>query len=83
LELNVDASRRDQPGTVRVELLDAAQKPLPGTGLSDEIKVDAIRHTVTWAGKSDVSAWQGRPVSLRFHLTSAELYSFAFREAKA
>jgi hypothetical protein len=83
LELNVNASHRGQPGTVRVELLDAAQKPLPGAGLSDEIKTDSLRHTVTWSGNPDVSAFQGRPVSLRFHLTSAELYSFAFREAKA
>jgi hypothetical protein len=68
---------------VRVELLDAAQKPIPGIGLSDEIKTDSLRHTVAWAGNPDVSAWQGRPISLRFHLASAELYSFAFREVKA
>ncbi len=83
LELNVDANHRGQSGTVRVELLDAAQKPLPGVGLSDEVKVDAIRHTVTWNGNSDVSQWQGRPISLRFHLANAELYSFAFREGGA
>ena len=87
LELNVNAkpnpTERNQSGTVRVELLDAAQKPLPGFGLSDEVKVDSLRHTVTWSGNPDVSAWQGRPVSLRFHLANAELYSFAFREAKA
>ena len=83
LELNVNANHRGQPGSVRVELLDAAQKPLPGIGPSDEIKIDSLRHTVTWAGNPDVSAWQGRPISLRFHLTSAELYSFAFRAAKA
>jgi hypothetical protein len=87
LELNVDAkpnpTERDKSGTVRVELLDAAQKPLPGFGLSDELKVDSLRHTVTWSGNPDVSALQGRPVSLRFHLANAELYSFAFREGKA
>jgi hypothetical protein len=83
LELNVNASHRGLPGTVRVELLDAAQKPLPGTSLSDEVKVDSLRHTVTWSGNPDVSALQGRPVSLRFHLANAELYSFAFRESKA
>jgi hypothetical protein len=66
-----------------VELLDAAQKPLPGTGPSDAVEVDSLRHTVTWSGNHDVSAWQGRPVSLRFHLAGAELYSFAFREGKS
>ncbi|HEY1784230.1 MAG TPA: hypothetical protein VGG30_01730 [Pirellulales bacterium] len=83
LELNANCDRRGRAGSVRVELLDAAQKPLPGIGLSDEVKTDSLRHTVTWAGNSDVSAWQVRPVSLRFHLAGAELYSFAFREAKA
>ncbi|HEY1784232.1 MAG TPA: hypothetical protein VGG30_01740 [Pirellulales bacterium] len=83
LELNVNCNRGGRPGSVRVELLDAAQKPLPGIGLSDEVKIDSLRHTVTWSSNSDVSAWQGRPVSLRFHLTGAELYSFAFREATA
>ena len=64
---------------MRVELLDAAGKPLPETGLSDEVKVDSLRHTVTFSGNADVSRWQGRPTSLRFHLADAELYSFAFR----
>jgi hypothetical protein len=83
LELNVNANHRGQPGSVRVELLDAAQKPLPGSGLSDEVKLDSLRHIVTWNGNPDVSAWQGRPIALRFHLVSAELYSFAFRQAQA
>ncbi|HEY1786296.1 MAG TPA: hypothetical protein VGG30_12130, partial [Pirellulales bacterium] len=80
LELNVNAARDGRPGSVRVELLDAAQKPLPGIGPSDEIKVDSLRHTVTFGGNPLLAAFQGRPVSLRFHLTNAELYSFAFRE---
>jgi hypothetical protein len=87
LELNVNAaanqSAAGSAGSVRVELLDAAGEPLPGTTLSDEVKGDSLRHTVTWAGNPSVSAWQGRPVMLRFHLTGAELYSFAFRSAKA
>ena len=83
LELNVKSSHRGQSGSVRVEPLDAAGKSLPGTALSDEVKVDSFRHAVTWSGHPDVSTWQGRPISLRFHLASAELYSFAFRKGKA
>ena len=85
LELNVNAKPAGvvPAGTVRVELLDAAQKPLPGTSLSDPVAVDALRHVVTFSGNPDVSKWQGQPISLRFHLASAELYSFAFREGKA
>ena len=83
LELNVNANHRGQPGSVRVELLDAAQKPLPGIGLSDEVKIDSLRHTVTWAATPTSRPGRAAPISLRFHLASAELYSFAFREAKA
>ena len=73
LELNINAkpnpTEPNKSGTVRVELLDAAQRPLPGTSLSDEVKVDSLRHMVTWGGNPDVSAWQGRP-DLRAVFTS-------------
>ena len=80
LELNVNAASKQSPSSVRVELLNAAGAPLDGFGLSDPISNDSLRQTVTWAGKSDVSALRGKPVSVRFHLQNAELYSFAFRE---
>ena len=67
LELNVNAKASvsgGPSGTVHVDLLDAAQKPLPGFGLSDEVKVDSLRHTVTWSGNPDV-ARTSRPARSR------------------
>ena len=80
LELNVNGAPATQSGVVRVELLDAAGVPLQGFGLSDAVTSDSLRETVTWKTKSDLSALRTRPVSLRFHLQNAELFSFAFRE---
>jgi len=75
LELNVAAPK----GRVTVELLDSAGKPLSGFGKSDPIGTDAIRTTVTWKGKDELSQFAGKAVTLRFELHQAELYSFAFR----
>ena len=76
LELNVNAAA----GAVRVELLNAAGAPLKEFGPSDVIKTDSLRQTVTWNGNGDLTALRANPVSLRFHLQTAELYSFAFRD---
>jgi hypothetical protein len=75
LELNVNAAK----GRARVELLDAAGRGLPGFGLSDPVTADSLRATVAWKGQTDVGALRGKPVSLRFTLQDAELFSFAFR----
>ena len=76
LELNLNASR----GSASVELLDVAGKPIAGYGESDPLNTDSLRAKVLWKEKGDISKLAGRPVSLRFHLQQAELYSFAFRE---
>jgi len=68
-------------GQVVVELLDAVGRPLDGFSKSDPFKGDEVRHIVTFSGESDVSKLQGKPVTLRFHLADASLYSFAFRKA--
>ncbi|MCE9603336.1 MAG: hypothetical protein K8U03_00360 [Planctomycetia bacterium] len=67
-------------GEIRVELLDAAGKPLAGFGLSEPITGDHLRHEVRFPGGVQVSSLAGRAISLRFHLRSAELYAFAFRD---
>ncbi len=70
--------------TVRVELLDAAQRPLPGTGPVGPGRgrfAAARRHLRPQSGRLEVA--RASLISLRFHLASAELYSFAFREGKA
>jgi hypothetical protein len=69
-------------GDIRIEIQDAAGKPLPGFMLADCPPVfgDAIERSVTWNTGGDVSALGGKPVRLRFVLRDADLYSFQFRE---
>ena len=44
----------------------------------DPISGDVLKHVVTWNGESDLSAWAGRPVRLRFSLRRARLFAFQF-----
>ena len=76
LEINA-RTRRD--GVIQVEILDAAGRKIEETGISDPISGDELRQTVTWRGQPKVGFFKKRSISLRFHLKSAELYSFAFR----
>ena len=77
--LEINAATRSG-GSVVVEICDAAGKPLAGYAPSDPFRGDDLRHVVTFRGRSDVSALAGKPIVLRLHLRSAELYSFAFRQ---
>ena len=77
LELNV---RNAPTGDTGVALLDASGHPIAGFEESDPVTGDNLRATVTWKGNGDVSALAGKPVSLRFTMKQAELFSFAFRK---
>lgn len=72
-------------GSIGVEILDQAGQPLPGFAKSDcdTFIGDAIRHTVVWNGRSDISELAGKPVSLRFYLQDAKLFSFTVAEVPA
>ncbi len=76
LELNVNASK----GSVAVEILDPAGKPMTGFGRSDLAKSDSLRQTISWQGNPDLSSLRGKPIMLRFAIKNAELFSFALRE---
>ncbi|MBP86653.1 MAG: hypothetical protein CMJ64_08055 [Planctomycetaceae bacterium] len=76
--LVINATTKSE-GHVLVELCDAAGRRLPEFQRSQPFSGDALRHTVSFGSKADVSALAGQPVSLKFHLKSASLYSFAFR----
>jgi len=71
-------------GSVRVALLDAGGKPLPGFDLTDcdELFGDTVDRTVTWHDAADLSALAGRPIRLRFALQDADLFSFQFVSAQ-
>ena len=67
-------------GGVRVELQDAAGRPIERFTLADcaELRGDAIEQTVAWKGGADVSALAGKPIRIRFEINNADLFSFRF-----
>ncbi len=74
LEINASTGKA---GSVIVELLDQAGKPMGSP--SDLVQGDNLRAVVTWRKQPSLSASKGKPVSLRFRLQNARLFSFAFR----
>jgi len=70
-------------GSLRVEILDEAGKPLPGFTAADcdEIVGDELERTVSWQGRTDLRALAGRAVRLRFHMVDADLYALRFPAA--
>lgn len=78
LEINY---RTGAPGFVRVEIQDAAGKPIPGFTHDDcpEIIGDEIGRTVSWKQGADVSRLAGRLVRLHFVMKDADLFSLQFQ----
>jgi hypothetical protein len=68
-------------GSLRVEILNEAGKPLPGFTAQDskEIIGDEIARTVSWGDRAHVNKFVGQPVRLKFMLKDADLYSFQFQ----
>jgi hypothetical protein len=67
-------------GSVRVEIQNAAGKPIDGFTLAEcpEVIGDEIERVVRWKSGSDVSRLAGRPIRLRFLLADGDLYSLRF-----
>jgi hypothetical protein len=78
-------------GDIRVELVESLParqavvggRPVPGFTMEDcdVIRTNRIDHRVTWKGQWDLSELRGRPLHLRFRLSEAELFTFAFGDA--
>jgi hypothetical protein len=70
-------------GSVRIEIQDAAGKPVPGFALDDSpgIYGDELDRVASWKSADSVGRLAGHPVRLRFSLRDADLYSFRFEEA--
>jgi hypothetical protein len=68
-------------GGIRVEILDASDKPIPGFALSDCVESigNEIERSVVWKNDKDLSQLAGKAVRLRFAMKEADLYSFRFR----
>jgi len=67
-------------GFVRVEILDSNGKPLAGLSAQDALPLtgDSTRARVLWKGSPDLADHVGKPVTLRFELQNADLYSMRF-----
>ena len=68
-------------GSLRVELQDMTENPIPGFSLSDcrNLVGDSIEQVVRWSNGSDVSSLLGKPVRLRFVMQEADLFAIQFR----
>lgn len=77
LHLNLEA----KGGEVRVALLGADGRPLPGfaAGVCEPVSSDSFDHVVKWRGSTDVSALAGREVRMQFSLRRAALYTWQFK----
>ena len=77
LRLNLATSAA---GSVRVEILDADAKPLPGRTLADsqDFAGNRLEHDFRWKKGADLSDLAGRVIRLRFVLKDADVYSLRF-----
>ena len=85
LELNTWSS---YGGLIQVELVEVPDErsrtyvpPVDGRGFDDTdvITGDNLHQTVTWNGESDISAWEGKNVRLRFKLHRSRIYAMQIR----
>lgn len=76
LQINADAAG----GALRAEIRKADGSPLPGFELArcDALTGDAVKHTLTWGGRSDLSQQLGRKLQIAFELRQARLYAMSF-----
>lgn len=67
-------------GSVRVEILDAAGKPVPGYSLAESVETigNELDRPVHWKRGSDVSSLAGKVVRLRFEMKDAEVFAVRF-----
>lgn len=76
IEMN---ARTATGGGISVELLTPAGCVLAS---SQSFMGDELRAEIQWQEAVDLGRWAGTPVTLRFHIRDAELYSFAFRPCR-
>jgi len=78
LELNYSTSAA---GEIKVEIQDAAGKPISGFTLEESRQIigNEITGTASWNGNKDVSSLASKNVRLRVYLKDADLYSFRFK----
>ncbi len=67
-------------GSVRVEIRNRFGQALPGFGLdaAPELYGDSVEEEYRWKSGMEIGSAEGEPVSLRFMLEDADLYSYRF-----
>ena len=77
LRLNLATSAA---GSVRVEILDADGRPIPGRALADsqDFAGNRVAHDFRWKKGADLSDLAGQAVRLRFVLKDADVHSMQF-----
>ena len=80
-QLVLNYRARPRTGSVRVEIQDAAGKPLAGFGLSDcrPLLGDQVAGQVSWKGQADLGRLSGVSVRVKFVIKNADLFSLRFR----
>lgn len=65
-------------GWIKVELLDADDRPLPGFTMAEcePVQGDSLHHCVRWKNNRPLSAATPSPIRIRFTVRNADLYSF-------
>ncbi len=68
-------------GGIRVEVLDASGKVIPGFEISicPEIYGDELERPVSWNSATSLADLQRKPIRLRVSMRDADLYSFQFQ----
>lgn len=69
-------------GGIRVEVQDAAGKPIPGFTLAESVETigNEIERVVRWKGGADLGKLAGTPVRLRIVLKDADLFALRFAD---
>lgn len=67
-------------GSLKIELLDASGKSIPGYSFSDArpLTGDQLSVPVQWKNGSDVSRLEGKEIRLKFYLKGGDLFSYWF-----
>lgn len=69
-------------GSVRVEVLDANNRAVPGFSQADALEIygDEIERPVRWKTSGNLTSLAGQTIKLRCFLKDADLYSFRFSD---
>ena len=69
-------------GSIRIELQDSEDRPLPGFTLDEtpELFGDSLARAVAWKEGAGLAALAGKAVRLRFVMKDADVFSFQFRD---